>query len=68
MSKIDAKYVRENMPECVAFADHCRELFGDDVRMTWAKENGIELGQQLTGDVVKLSEIDLTPMDGGKRR
>ncbi|MBX3629326.1 MAG: hypothetical protein KF908_05305 [Nitrosomonas sp.] len=61
--KIDAKYVREHFPVCVAFADECRAVFGDGVKMVYAKESGVEIGKQLTGDAeVCMTDVDLTPM------
>lgn len=39
-----AAWVRENLPQCAAFAAACREVFGD-VRMVYASENGHVIGQ-----------------------
>lgn len=52
--------VRRLFPECVAFADQCRDIFGDGVRLIYAKENGREIGKKTVLDpecVVRLSEI-----------
>lgn len=64
--KIDAKYVREHFPVCVAFADECRAVFGDEVRMVYAKEGEQEIGKQFTGDAeVCMADVDLTPVAVG---
>lgn len=43
--KLTAEQVREQFPECVAFADEVRNVFGDDVKMVYARENGREIGK-----------------------
>lgn len=72
--------VRRLFPECIEFADKMRDVFGPGVKLTYAEENGLKIGQRATVDpdrVVKLSEIvlDSRPMDeiiaerdGGKSR
>ena len=52
--------VRRLFPKCVAFADHCRGVFGDGVRLIYAKENGREIGKQTvicSERAVRLSDI-----------
>lgn len=62
-NKITAEYVRENFPACVAFADECRAVFGDGVKIVYAKEGGQEIGKQFTGDdEVCMADVDLSPM------
>ena len=39
-----AEWVRQNLPECSAFAAACRKEFGE-VRLLWASENGHEVGK-----------------------
>lgn len=51
---------RKNMPLCTAFIDEMREYF-PDLQVTYARENGIELGQSPErgcSDFVLQSEID----------
>lgn len=61
--KITAEYVRENFPACVEFADECREVFGDGVKMVYANEGGNVIGMQsIGGDEVCLADVDLSPM------
>jgi len=71
---MDKDEVRRLFPECVAFADECRRLFGDGVRLVYAKEGGREIGKRTEIDpdrVVKLSDIVIGPVVmteyGGKR-
>ena len=54
--------VRRSFPTVVAFADECRKVFGDDVKLVYARENGYEMGKSSEADperVVKLSEMCL---------
>lgn len=61
--KITAEYVRGNFPSCVAFADECRAVFGDGVKMVYAKEGGQVIGKQFAGDdEVCMADVDMTPM------
>ena len=61
--KITAEYVRENFPACVAFADECRAVFGDGVKMVYANEGGQVIGKQFAGDDdVCMADVDMTPM------
>jgi hypothetical protein len=36
---------RELMPVCTAFIDEMREVFGDGIKVKYANENGIVLGE-----------------------
>jgi hypothetical protein len=36
---------RELMPICTAFIDEMREVFGDGIKVKYANENGIVLGE-----------------------
>ncbi|MBY0474202.1 MAG: hypothetical protein K2Q13_03960 [Nitrosomonas sp.] len=54
-------------PECVAFADVCREVFGDGVKLVYAEENGRSIGNRSEHDpesVVNLKDmvLDSRPM------
>lgn len=61
--KITVEYVRENFPACVDFADECRAVFGDGVKMVYAKEGGQAIGKQFAGDdQVCMADVDTTPM------
>lgn len=61
--KITVEYVRENFPACVEFADECRAVFGDGVRMVYASEGGKVIGKQFTGDdQVCMVDVDLSPL------
>lgn len=60
--KITADYVRRNFPVCVAFADECRKVFGDGVKLVHAKENGRELGMPSSDGDYQQTHIDLTPI------
>ena len=64
---MDKDEVRRQFPTVVAFADECRAVFGDGVKLVYARENGREIGKRSEADpdrVVKLSEIclDSRPM------
>lgn len=62
-NKISVEYVRENFPACVEFADECRAVFGDKVKMVYAKEGGQVIGKQFAGDAeVCMSDVDLSPL------
>ena len=60
--KITVEYVRENFPECVEFADECRAVFGDGVKMVYASEGGKVIGKQFAGDEVCMADVDLSPL------
>ena len=47
---------RHRMPVLSAFIDKAKAALGDDMRVTYASENGTELGKKDTSDGVKLSE------------
>lgn len=62
-NKISVEYVRENFPKCVEFADECRAVFGDGVKMVYASEGGKVIGKQFTGDAeVCMADVDLSPL------
>lgn len=62
-NKISVEYVRENFQACVEFADECRAVFGDGVKMVYAKEGGKVIGKQFSGDdQVCMADVDMTPM------
>lgn len=61
-NKISFEYVRENFPTCVEFADECRAVFGDGVKMVYASEDGQVIGNQFAGDEVCMADVDLSPM------
>ena len=42
----NAQQNREAMPTIASVKDKFREVFGDSVRVTYASENGIELGRK----------------------
>ena len=72
---MDKDKVRRLFPHSVAFADECRAVFGDGVKLVYAKENGREIGKKSVHDpanVVKLSEMCLDSFVGddkdGKKR
>lgn len=59
---MDKDEVRRLFPHSVAFADECRRVFGDGVKLVYAKEGGREIGNRVVHDpenVVRLSEMDL---------
>lgn len=65
--------VRRLFPECVSFADECRSVFGDGVKLVYAKEGGREIGKrtEINPDrVIKLSDIVIGPVvdDGNVKR
>lgn len=43
---MNAKSNRENMPTVAGVVDQFRAMFGDGVRVTYAQENGIEIGKK----------------------
>ncbi|MDC8446442.1 MAG: hypothetical protein LV471_11020 [Nitrosomonas sp.] len=44
--------VRKNFPECCSVADEFRKVFGNGVRLIYAKENGMEIGKLSADSVV----------------
>lgn len=57
---MDKSEVRRLFPSVIAFADDCRAVFGDGVKLVYAKENGREIGKASVIDpenVVKASEM-----------
>lgn len=56
---MDKDEVRRLFPQCIAFADECRRVFGDDIKLVYVEENGRSLGKRgergvetaLSGDV-----------------
>ncbi len=56
---MDKDEVRRLFPQCIAFADECRSVFGDDIKLVYVEENGRSLGKRsepgvetaLSGDV-----------------
>lgn len=38
--------VRRDYPECCAIADKFRAVFGNQVKLIYAKENGMEIGKR----------------------
>ena len=57
---MDKDTVRRLFPSVIAFADSMRAVFGDGVKLVWAKESGREIGKASVIDpesVVTLSEI-----------
>lgn len=57
---MDKDTVRRLFPSVIAFADECRAVFGDGVKLVYARENGREIGTASVVDpenVVKLSDI-----------
>ena len=41
---MDKDAVRRLFPSVIAFADECRDEFGEGVKLVYAKENGREIG------------------------
>lgn len=71
---MDKHEVRKLFPECVAFADACRDVFGNGVKLVYACENGRVIGKkpEIEADrVEKLSDMVIGPIiktdRGGKR-
>ncbi|WP_396957032.1 hypothetical protein [Nitrosomonas sp.] len=58
---LDKDEIRRLFPQCIAFADECRRVFGDDIKLVYVEENGLSLGKRsepgvqthLSGDVGK---------------
>jgi hypothetical protein len=44
VARVTKEQVREMFPECVAFADEMRELFGTGVKVTYMQESNREIG------------------------
>ena len=62
LEAVSREEVRRLFPTVVAFADECRKVFGDGVRLTYARENGYEMGECSESDpenTVKLSDMTL---------
>lgn len=52
--------VRRLFPQCASFADECRRVFGDGVKLVHASESGREIGikPHIDADrVVRLSDM-----------
>ena len=57
---MDKDTVRRLFPSAIAFADECRSVFGNGVKLVYAKENGREIGKASVIDpenVVNLREM-----------
>jgi hypothetical protein len=55
------EWVRENLPWCAGVGAAMSDVFGEGVRITYAKENGYEFGRPC--DIgVRLSETVIGPM------
>lgn len=64
---MDKDEVRRQFPTVIAFADEVRAVFGDGVKLVYAKENGREIGKRVVHDpasVVKLSDMCLDSFVG----
>ena len=65
--------VRQLFPEVIKFADACRDVFGNGVKLVYASENGRVVGKQSDIDpdcVVKLSDMEFLslPVTKGEGR
>lgn len=55
---------RAAFPATARIIDELREVFGPDVKLVWAEENGREIGQrELPGTAVAMTDIVLTRPD-----
>lgn len=57
---MDKDAVRRLFPSVIAFADECRDEFGEGVKLVYAKENGREIGKASVidpGRVIRVSEM-----------
>jgi hypothetical protein len=69
LGTVTKEQVREMFPECVAFADEMRELFGPGVKVTYMAENGREVGTPSPKQVEIPSPPPLTsPLPTSMRR
>ena len=50
-AKEKAEENRRRMPQVTAWVDQARAIFGDDVKVMYCKENGIEMGRKLEGGI-----------------
>lgn len=73
--KQQATLVRQQFPQCVAFADAVRDVFGEGVRMTYAEENGRAIGHKIDmtrGKWVSVADMELDvkkqPETKGRRK
>lgn len=62
--KLSKEEFRTLFPECTAFADEVRKIFGDGVKMVYAKENGLEVGRRPDPHEkgVNIRDLDFTPL------
>jgi hypothetical protein len=69
VATVTKEQVREMFPECVAFADEMRELFGPGVKVTYMMESGREVGTPTPKQVEVPSSPPLTsPLPTSMRR
>lgn len=54
--KNDRTSNHEKAPICAAFVKEMREVFGEDVAVTWVKEGDFEIGQRESAGVVATTE------------
>jgi len=54
-AKISTSKNHERAPEMAKFVKQMRELFGDDLKVTWVKEGDFEIGQPLEDDLRRTS-------------
>lgn len=63
-NKLTKEQFRAAFPKVTAFADQCRKVFGDGVRLVYAEENGRVVGRKTEVDserVVRLSDMAINP-------
>lgn len=58
---------RRRMPVLSAFIESAKAAMGDGLKVTYASENGTELGKKDTSDGVKLSETTVGHYAGRKK-
>lgn len=57
---------RQTMPIVASLVDNFRDIFGQDLKVTYAKENGREVGKKDTDPGIPMSVIQLDKIKGAK--
>ena len=59
---------RAKMPHCVEIEAAFKEVFGEDVRVVFAEENGIVIGKPIPHGVIPAVELERVDVRKAKRR
>lgn len=64
--KLTKEQFRAEFPKVTAFADQCRKVFGDGVKLVYAEENGRSVGRKTEVDPENVRLVSNMILDSGK--